>query len=164
MPTEPPPCWKTDFPIDWEEDSRVSRRLFTRVCTGASLALFVGNLWLLAKSVLRKKPSYQRLAIARLSDLPVGGSRVVSYPTENDPVLIVRLAADQVVGYSQKCTHLSCAVRYEPSKECLGCPCHRGAFSLEDGAVLAGPPTRPLPKVELVIEGDDVFATGVTPA
>ena len=43
MPTEQPPCWKTDFPIDWEEDSRVSRRLFTRVLTGASLALFVGN-------------------------------------------------------------------------------------------------------------------------
>lgn len=41
------------------------------------------------------------------------------------------------------CTHLGCPYRWEANKHQFLCPCHNGIFSI-DGAVLAGPPPRPL--------------------
>jgi Rieske Fe-S protein len=43
----------------------------------------------------------------------------------------------------------------------LECPCHHGYFDLRTGQNVAGPPPRPLPKILLEIEGDDVYAVGV---
>jgi Rieske Fe-S protein len=40
------------------------------------------------------------------------------------------------------------------------CPCHEGWFD-EQGKVLAGPPPRPLPRVEISREGDELWATGM---
>ena len=41
-------------------------------------------------------------------------------------------------------------------------PCHSGNFDLVTGRPISGPPRRPLPKVELEIRGDQVFAVGIT--
>jgi Rieske Fe-S protein len=43
----------------------------------------------------------------------------------------------------------------------LECPCHQGFFSVEDGAVLQGPPSRPLPRVLLKKQGENLVAIGV---
>ena len=63
--------------------------------------------------------------------------------------IMIRTAADQVVAYSQKCTHLSCAVYYAKEANRLECPCHEGYFSVTDGSVLQGPPPRALPRILL---------------
>ena len=65
------------------------------------------------------------------------------------------------MAYSQKCTHLSCAVYYSRESNCLECPCHQGFFSIEDGAVLQGPPSRPLPRVILETRGEQLVAIEV---
>jgi Rieske Fe-S protein len=84
-----------------------------------------------------------------------------NYPGDQDPCILVRTAEDRYVAYSQKCTHLSCAVFFEPKANRLECPCHEGYFSVEDGSVLQGPPPRPLPRVLLERRGADLVATGV---
>ena len=76
---------------------------------------------------------------------------------------MVRTAQDTYVAYSQKCTHLSCAVIYSRENNRLECPCHQGYFSITDGSVLQGPPTRPLPHVVLRREGNDLIAIGMEP-
>ena len=48
--------------------------------------------------------------IAERSQLPVGGVLVFHYPHEAEPCLLLRTDADTLVAYSQKCTHLACAV------------------------------------------------------
>ena len=78
------------------------------------------------------------------------------------PCLLVRVDESRYVAYSQKCTHLSCAVIYAARTKRLECPCHEGYFSIDDGHVLQGPPPRPLPKVELEIRDGEVWATGIT--
>ena len=65
------------------------------------------------------------------------------------------------MAYSQKCTHLSCAVYPSDDGRRLECPCHEGYFSVEDGRVLQGPPPRPLPEIVLEWRGDELWATGV---
>jgi menaquinol-cytochrome c reductase iron-sulfur subunit len=44
---------------------------------------------------------------------------------------------------NSQCTHLACTVNWNPEAAAYICPCHDGKFS-KDGAVLSGPPPRPL--------------------
>ena len=70
----------------------------------------------------------------------------------------MRLPDGLLVAYSSICTHLSCAVLCEPRQEELVCPCHDGRFAAASGEVLAGPPPRPLPVIELEERPDGIFA------
>ena len=67
-------------------------------------------------------------------------------PDRCDPCIAVRTPEGKLVAYSQVCTHLSCAVVYDKAENALFCPCHHGFFNIE-GQPVAGPPTRPLPRV-----------------
>jgi Rieske Fe-S protein len=49
----------------------------------------------------------------------------------------------------------------EVEKGILRCPCHEGIFDLATGRNIAGPPPRPLPRVAIEVDGDDVYAVGV---
>jgi len=71
------------------------------------------------------------------------------------------MSADEYVAYSQKCTHLSCAVIPQPEEGVLHCPCHEGYFDLRSGRPIAGPPNRPLPRIHLDVRDGAIFATGV---
>ena len=50
---------------------------------------------------------------------------------------------DEVLVFSNVCTHLSCRVKWEAEKEAYTCPCHAAKFDIE-GNVIDGPPPRPL--------------------
>jgi Rieske Fe-S protein len=74
---------------------------------------------------------------------------------------LLRTEADTLVAYSQECTHLACAVVPDKQAGRLLCPCHHGYFDSTTGRPLAGPPRRPLPRITLRVQGDDVYATGI---
>ena len=152
------PLWQDEFPVFTAGERYVSRRQFAKFLTLTSLGMFAGNLWILARSWFDRAPAYPRAAVARLDELPVGGVKTFSYPGPDDPCILVRPAADSYVAYSQKCTHLSCAVYYEPGENRLACPCHQGFFAVADGAVLQGPPRRPLPRVVLERHAGELIA------
>ena len=82
------------------------------------------------------------------------------YPSEDSPCIAIRTPEGRLVGYSQVCTHLSCAVVYEQSENQLLCPCHRGVFDVNQGTPVAGPPSRALPRVKLEQRGDQIYAVG----
>jgi nitrite reductase/ring-hydroxylating ferredoxin subunit len=161
-PGQEQPAWRQDFPIDWPQDQYVERRDFVRFLTLTSLAFVAGQLWIAGKSWLRDRelpPEARR--IASPADLAVGGSLVFDYPAEHDSCILVRLSESEFVAFSQKCTHLSCAVIPKPELGVFHCPCHEGVFDLRTGRELAGPPPRPLPRVTLAIRDDGIYATGV---
>ena len=161
-PLEDQPAWRQDFPIDWPQDQYVERRDFVKFLTLTSLAFVVGQLWIAGKSWMRQRtPPPGSIRIASRSALTVGSSLVFDYPAPHDSCVLVRLTDDEFVAFSQKCTHLSCAVIPQPDKNVFHCPCHEGIFDLRSGRVLAGPPPRPLPRITLGFHGDDIYATGV---
>jgi Rieske Fe-S protein len=155
-------AWRDEFPIREDDERYVTRRQFAGFLVLTSLAMFVGNIWILAKSWLGGAPRSVETAIPGAEGLPVGGSTVFDYPETGEPCLLIRRSQDEFVAFSQKCTHLSCAVYYSKDNDRIECPCHVGYFSPRDGRVLQGPPPRPLPRVRLERRGGDLVAVGIT--
>lgn len=155
------PLWQDEFPVFTAEERYVNRRQFTKFLTLTSFAMLAGNLWILARSWFHRAPSYPRRAVAAMDELPVGGVKMFAYPTAQDPCILVRTRSGAYVAYSQKCTHLSCAVYYAKEPNRLECPCHQGFFSIADGAVLQGPPQRALPRVALERRNGELIAVGI---
>lgn len=158
------PKWRRDFPIEWEGDHYVTRREMVKFLTLGSLLIALGN-WITA-GVGRLRGRDTRMPEARLIGTLAelnqgGGSLLFRFPTEHDPCIAVRSTDGRIHAYSQVCTHLSCAVVYDRQQNVLLCPCHRGFFNIEEGRPLAGPPTRPLPRIVVEQRGDQLFATEV---
>ena len=157
-----PPRWREDFPIDLPQDEYVARRDFTKFMVLTSFAFAVGQLWIVAENLFRRRK--ERLPvreITRLDDIPVGGSLVFNYPESHQPGVLVRLDESHLIAYGQKCTHLSCPVIPRVEEGRLHCPCHEGSFDLATGRPLAGPPRRPLTRIKLEIHEGRIYATGV---
>jgi Rieske Fe-S protein len=153
---------RQDFPIDWDEDHYVSRREFFKFMTLASGGLAVGSVALAAWSAIpRDHRKMEEKEIGSLANLKVGGAIQFNYPREHDLCILIQPEAGVYKAYSRRCTHLSCPVEWEPDKNRLYCPCHNGAFSPVDGAVLQGPPPRALPEIMLEVRDDRIFAVGV---
>lgn len=156
------PQWRNDFPIDWPQDELVGRRDFTKFLVLTSVAFAVGQVWIAVENIARKRRGQPPIRmIAKLDAIPVGGALTFAYPEPHDDCILVRTAQQRFVAYSQKCTHLSCAVTPRPNENRLYCPCHHGSFDLATGAPTAGPPRRPLPRIKLEIRDGAIYATGV---
>lgn len=161
-PMEDQPQWRRDFPIDWPQDEYVSRRELVKFMTLTSLAFAAGQVWLVVReAVSPMRGPWPRLPIADLDEVPVGGSKVFSYPVDSAPRLLVRTGEASFVAYDQQCTHLLCPVIPAVEQGELHCPCHHGVFDLETGRPLAGPPRRPLARVNLDVREGKVWATGM---
>jgi Rieske Fe-S protein len=157
-----PPQWRDDFPIDWPKDEFVARRDFSKFMVLISGAFVVGQGFIAAQHLLRhRRGEFKRVKIGAISEIPVGTVKAFAYPTEHDRCWLVRLGEREIVAFAQECTHLSCAVVPKIDEGVFLCPCHDGFFDLRTGKNISGPPPRPLPRVVLEVDGDDVYAAGV---
>jgi nitrite reductase/ring-hydroxylating ferredoxin subunit len=154
--------WRADFPVDEKQDHFIARRDFTKFLILISGGFTFGQFWIALSTLFRgAKATPEGVRIAGKNDLPVGGSLVFHYPTEKDSCVLVRLAADEFVAFSNRCTHLMCPVVPRVDKGSFHCPCHNGWFDIRSGRRTAGPPERPLPRVRLETKGQDLFAVGI---
>lgn len=65
------------------------------------------------------------------------------------------------VALYRKCTHLGCAVPWEPAVGQFVCPCHASAFE-RDGALVNAPAPRPLDRFAVtIVDGVVLVDTGV---
>lgn len=91
-------------------------------------------------------------ALAAVEDVPSGGGLVL----EEAKVVLTKAGDGTVRAFSSICTHQGCAVD-EVADGRIGCPCHGSRFDAQTGEVIEGPATRPLPPVEVVVRGGEVF-------
>ncbi len=159
-PEHEQPKWRRDFPIDVEADEYGARRDFTKFLVLTSFAFVCGQFWIALQSLFRgRKPAEKR--IAAVDDIEIGQAVSFHYPTDRDPCLLIRQSQDVFLAYSSECTHLMCPVRPELEHNRLHCPCHEGYFDATTGRPTAGPPRRPLPRIQLRVERGIIYATGV---
>jgi Rieske Fe-S protein len=113
--------------------------------------------------------TYPRLRIANTNDIPTNESMLFEYPQKDRVALLIHLPDGGWAAYDSLCTHLGCQVHYnkvatagwENNTQQTFCPCHGGVYDPATGKVLAGPPPRPLPRIQLEITEDgEIFANG----
>lgn len=142
------------------QEGDLARRDFLRLLVVASGGLALSTGAVAAGLFRRQAGTHPARRVA--SALAPGESVTFSYPGPDDPAIAVALADGTPVAYSSVCTHLGCAVLWRKDQGKLACPCHDGAFDPRSGAVVAGPPPRPLPRITLEQRSDGIYATGVS--
>src|SRR5215469_11545667 len=155
--------WREEFPYWWRDDDLVSRRDLLSFLVGGSGALFAATGVLAIIGNLPSGPTVQSVAIAPVEELTENTWKVFNFPNQYAQGIVINLPGKGLVAYSDVCTHLSCAVLYTGDGKHLHCPCHDGLFDAATGDVLAGPPTRPLPIIQLAIHNGVIYAVKEEP-
>jgi Rieske Fe-S protein len=157
------PVWRQDFPLTAAGEDEVTRREFVRYLVLASGGFAAGNVGIALWSSLRSINTGRPRPIVSLASVPEGTAHLFSYPTASDPAILVHLPGGELRAFSQKCTHLGCVVYYQPATAEMECPCHEGHFDAVTGAVKAGPPQRPLGRIDVEVRGGTVWAIEARP-
>lgn len=150
-------------------DSPERRRFFARIINGihATIAATVGVVLggaILSPLFGRREENW--LTAANLSDLPDGRPTPVTIRVAREDgyqqvidrrtVFLVKNGESEVTALDSTCTHLGCRVSWDADTQELKCPCHGGVYDAT-GAVKAGPPPAPLPRLSTRIDGNQVL-------
>src|SRR6266540_4263133 len=147
---------EVDFPIERVEAEHVSRREFAKFLCLVSGGMAVGSGWVAAKDRLFPAQRIQGEAfVCKTTEVPSGGTRAFTVTGSKKPYILIHLNDGSWRAYEQKCTHLSCAVFYQPASDKIQCPCHNGWFDARTGNVLQGPPPRPLPRLDVIVRSGE---------
>lgn len=160
-PEAPTPLWRDEFPLTSGGEELVARRDFTRYLLAASGVFAAGAVGAAAWATLQRVNTGGPRPIVELADVPPGAEHLFRYPTEDDPAMLVHLPEGELRAFSQKCTHLGCVVFWQADQDRLYCPCHEGVFDPRSGDPTAGPPERPLARIDVEVRDGTVWALGV---
>lgn len=134
-----------------------SRRSAVRWLLGGGLA---GSLAAFCYPVLRflsppavPEASVNEVVACKTQDVRPNSGRIVRFGSR--PVLLVRSADSEWKAFSAVCTHLNCTVQYREDSRQIWCACHNGMYDL-NGAVVAGPPPKPLDEYLVRLRGEEV--------
>ncbi len=155
------PLWRDEFPLTSAGEELVARRDFTRYLLTASGVFAAGTVGAAAWATLQSANVGEPRRIVELEKVPEGSEYLFRYPTGDDPAILVHLPGQEFRAYSQKCTHLGCVVFYQSDQDRLFCPCHEGVFDPLSGDPTAGPPERPLTRIEIENRNGVIWAKGV---
>jgi len=127
-----------------------SRRTFLSALLGTGVGLLVSGF---AYSIFRylaplKSQSSSQKVTFKESEIAAGGAKFIEY--DGKSAVVVRLKNGSIAAFSAVCTHLGCVVQWQKDKDQFLCPCHAGLYN-SDGAVISGPPPKPLPKLKIEI-------------
>lgn len=119
-----------------------------------SLTYFLSPIW--------KKDDDDWVELGGVEQIPHGEPVKLDFPRRKKDGWIISeeqasawvVTADGVnfTVFDPRCTHLGCPYRWDDAKRQFLCPCHNAAFAI-DGAVLHGPPPRPLDTYPVKISG-----------
>lgn len=117
---------------------------------------------------------YPRQKIGSLRALKQDTPVSFAYPAKDIKNIIVKLGrpagagvgpGKDVVAFNPVCTHMGANLEknYNAEHKLLGqCPFHLSTFDLtRHGIIVSGHATQSLPQIDLEVEGDDIYATGV---
>jgi len=142
---------------------QINRRSFCgqALITSAGVVLMTKTVPAGAASTDQNLAVYPPQKIEGANRLMPGAFLYFNYPKPADPAILVRGKDGEFMAFSRKCAHLGCTVEFEPTRQCLTCPCHRGTYDSRTGYVVYGPPPRPLDQIILQVRaGGEVWAVG----
>jgi cytochrome b6-f complex iron-sulfur subunit len=144
-------------------EEKVSRRDFLNLVWGAAGALAITEFSLVGLRFLSPRKTEGEFGgtfnLGPADQYPPGSITSV----EAGRFYLVRLEDNGLAAVYRRCTHLGCAVPYDPAVGSFVCPCHGSQFTPE-GDVLNPPAPRPLDLFPLEINpaGEIVVDTSAT--
>jgi Rieske Fe-S protein len=138
---------------DETSGARLSRRAFCRRAALSASVVVAAPALAAGQQNVEKKIEGGEL-------LMLGYAMTFRYLSERDLAILVRTRDGRYHAYTQNCTHQGCPVNFERAHDRLECPCHQGAYDLQTGASLFGPPRLPLTRIDLELRGGEVWAVG----
>jgi Rieske Fe-S protein len=87
------------------------------------------------------------------AEVPIGSGVILGA----SQVVVTQPSQGTFKGFSSTCTHQGCQVS-SVEGDTIRCACHNSTFSVDDGSVLGGPATAPLPEVPVALAGDQVVS------
>ena len=160
-PDPPTPLWRDEFPLTIAGEEVIARRDFTRYLLAASGVFAAGTGGAAAWAALQRANTGEPRPIVELAAVPEGTEHLFRYPDDDAPAILVHLPGGELRCFSQKCTHLGCVVFWQADQDRLYCPCHEGVFDPRSGDPTAGPPERPLTRIDVEVRDGTVWALGV---
>ena len=128
----------------------IKRRDFLTVFWGAVGALALSESVFVGLRFLSPRPTEGEFGgsfnLGHFDQYPAGSVT----PVEAGRFYLARLEDGGFLAIYRRCTHLGCAVPYDPASGQFVCPCHGSAFTAE-GDVLNPPAPRPLDLFQLSI-------------
>ena len=97
------------------------------------------------------EPATASASAGKASSLRPNSAKIFKFGSR--PGIVVRTADGDVRAFSAVCTHLDCTVQFKNDTSQLWCACHNGTYDL-GGAVVSGPPPRPLEKFVVNLRGE----------
>jgi len=124
-------------------ENKISRKDIINLGWGAAGLLAITELSLAGLSFLSPRKSEGEFGglfnLGDANQYPAGSVT----PVEAGRFYLVRLSEGGFLAMYRRCTHLGCAVPYDPSSDKFVCPCHGSEFTM-DGDVQNEPAPRPL--------------------
>jgi Rieske Fe-S protein len=154
-----------------KSDYTISRRGFVAGVVGlvgGVITVVVGLpvIGYIISPALQKGGEEEWLVLGPASSVPLGTPTPFTYSLVkevgwkieriNRTVYAVTQDGSNFVVLSDACTHLSCKVTWQGEQDVFVCPCHDGFFDMW-GAVISGPPPRPLYRLESKVENDQLM-------
>lgn len=114
---------------------------------------------------------YPRKRVASVAEVAPGKPVNFDYPLKGQQSVLLDMGEEvpggvgdksSIVAYSTLCQHMGCPVGYRADQKDFLCACHQSRYDpAREGVVVQGVAQRPLPRVALEIDGEDVLAIGV---
>ncbi len=141
-------------------ENPTSRRGFIDMLLGGSLAaFFAAALYPVARYMIPPKVPEATLSsvlAANVNELKPNEGKIFKFGRK--PGLLIYTPEGEYRAFIATCTHLDCNVQYRSDKKLIWCACHNGSFDL-NGINIAGPPPRPLTRLELNIMGEEIYVS-----
>ncbi len=149
----------------------LDRRSFVKIVTtflGSVMAAIVGlpMIQYFISPALNKSVSDDWISLGPLEkyplDIPTQFAFTISRingwekSSQSYGAFVLRKTDQDVVVFSDVCTHLSCRVAWDQENEEYFCPCHAAYFD-KNGEVISGPPPKPLDQYEIKLEEGQLF-------
>ena len=148
-----------DQPISDISQTPITRRKFIQFLLGFSIVSTIVGILVPIIGYLLPKEATAGLGgpveVGKVEDFPLNASKVVL--VSDKPVIVVNSKAGGLKAFSAICTHLGCIVTWDARKGSIHCPCHDGFFNPVTGAVVSGPPPKPLAAYKVVVKDNKVL-------
>lgn len=121
---------------------------------GATVLSFVYPVLRYLVPPITSEPSQSELELdVKASQISPNTARIV--PFGGKAVLLFRTASGELRALTATCTHLACTVQYRAERSDIWCACHNGTYDV-NGTNVAGPPPRPLTRLDVKVRGDRI--------